>query len=118
MTQQNYSTETDPDYEDPFFVTVAGFEYQVLYAPKKHGGIISHFEFRHWKDGAESREPSPLTVSGYRSHFFPPAIMDGFDSTEAGAIAAIESQPDLKKWALDEAERKEAAEAAAQMSLF
>jgi len=118
MSAEQYSSETDPAYQPPFFVTVAGFEYKVLYAPEIHGGIVSHFEFRHWKDGAVSEEPSPLTSTGYRSHFFTPSIMEGYDCAETGAIAAIESQQDLKKWARDEAERKEAARAAAQMSLF
>ena len=109
---------TDDQKPKPFYVTVAGFEYQVFYEPSKFGGVISHFEFYHWKDGAESRSPTPLTETGYRSHFFPPAIMDDYDTPQAGAIAAIESQQDLKKWAKAEAERIEAECAAAQMSLF
>jgi len=106
------------DVLEPFFVTVDGFEYSVLYTPLEFGGRISHFEFRHWKDGAESREACPLTETGYRSHFFAPAIMDGYDSPEAGAIAAIENQQDLKKFKRYKAERLEAERAAAQMSLF
>lgn len=57
---------------EPFFVTVDGFEYSVLYTPLKFGGHISHFEFKHWKDGAQSREACPLTETGYWSHFFCP----------------------------------------------
>ena len=106
------------DKPEPFFVTVDGFTYQVFYSPEKFGGVISHFEFYHWKDGAESRDPTPLTETGYRSHFFSPSIMEGYDSPEAGAIAAIESQQDLKKFAADEKARIEAERAAAQLSLF
>jgi len=101
-----------------FFVTVDGFEYSVLYTPREFGGRISHFEFRRWKDGEESREACPLTETGYRSHFFAPAIMDDYDTPQAGAIAAIESQQDLKKFRRYLAESLAAKAAAAQMSLF
>ena len=44
--------------------------------------------------------------------------MDDYDTPQAGAIAAIKSQQDLKKFKRYQAERVEAKRAAAQMSLF
>jgi len=109
---------TAEEVTETVYVSVDGFYYQAIYTPRKFGGVISHFEFRHWQGGAESRNPCPLTETGYRSHHFSPSIMDAFESTEAGAIAAIESQQDMKKFLADEKARHEAEIASRQGSLF
>lgn len=100
------------------YVSVDGFEYQVIYTPKKFGGVISHFEFRHWMNGEDCKLDCPLTETGYRSQFFTPSIIDDYESTEAAAIASIERNQNMKRYLSRENERKEAELAARQMTLF
>jgi len=106
------------DAPEPFWVTVAGFQYQVFFKSHNLPHRVSHFRDYHWSDGEAVEIDCPLSETGSRDHWFAPCLMEKHESQEDAAIDAIQQLQCVARYEGRQTARKAAELKANQLPLF
>ncbi len=81
---------------ETYNMTWQGIEIELVYTPRKFGGVIAHLDIRSINP---PKAPLPITTTGYLSHFHPVGTVESMRGTLIDQVTAwLDEAAQSKDW--------------------